>query len=237
MSINSEIIDNKIKEFNNTLEILINNNFGYFFSKRDLKDPRDTVLLMLLSKITKDFEAYVLLIDKRLGEPAAKLLRSIYHSYLWMRWILLNDNVSHYLKSSEYASLRMARSISGRGLVDLDSLENSEEARAKLDQEMEKKSFPSPETMAKETNCGDLHALIYPGLSAMDHGNMMFMGERLNDKKISISSDELNIIPFFFPASLLIEESTLLCKEWIEDKKIRDVILPNPKLHIFKTKL
>mgnify|MGYP006872493347 FL=1 len=192
--------------------------------------------MTLLSKTLKDFEAYVLLIDRRLGEPAAKLLRSMYHSYLWMRWILIDDNVSHYMKSSEYASLKMVRGISGRGLVDFGSLENSEEVKTKLNQEAEKISFPSPERMANETNCNDLHALIYPGLSAMDHGNMMFMGERLNDKQISISPDELNIIPFFFPASLLFEESTLLCKVWIEDKKIKNVELPNPKLHIFGKK-
>lgn len=230
MSVSSVIIDNKVAEIKSNLAIS-RKNFLSLSIKCDPNDSKDKILLMLWSKVIKDLDAFTLLIDSGLGESGAKLLRSVYHSYLWMRWILIGDNVVTYQKASEYSAIQMMRAIFQHGLASFDTAIKPDEVKNKLKQEIKKESFPRIEKMAVDTKVEKLHALIYPMLSAIDHGNMMFMGERLESKIVSIFPDELNIIPFFYPANLLLEESALLCKEWIENDTIRPFEIQIPNLH------
>ena len=57
-------------------------------------------------------------------------------------------------------------------------------------------------------------------LSAMSHGNFIFLGERSENKKISFEPDNLNILPFLGIANMLYTDSYKLAEQFIKENKI-----------------
>lgn len=193
--------------------------------KRNANDIRHQVVFISLVRVIKYFDAYLLLAENGYGEPAASLLRSIYEASLWMRWSVISDgNAQRYFDASKGEALRWGDKLFNRGLAQLANAPDQEEAKRLVKSSLKSFRLPTWEELAKDTGLADLHAVIYPMLSAMSHGSMLFLGERiLGDKSVSPEPDEMNIELFIPIANNVLLDCSRVCHDWIVNGRLRPV--------------
>jgi len=202
----------------------IKNRLDYLKEKTNKQDLQHQVLLISLARVVKYFDAYLGLAEKGFGEPAACMLRSIYEASLWMRWSLeKHENAEVYFNSSKAEAIRMVGKIVSKGLAQLKNAPDPELVKQLLKTEVKKYKLPSWDKLAKETGLDDFHTLVYPMLSAMSHGTMMFLGERLEKLEVSPYPDEINIKPFINIASILLIDCHGVCEDWIINGQLHPV--------------
>ncbi|MCK9209730.1 MAG: DUF5677 domain-containing protein [Ignavibacteriaceae bacterium] len=189
---------------------------------RNASDIQHQVLFINLVRVLKYFDSYLLLVQKGYGEPAAALLRSIYEANIWMRWSLVKpENAQLYFDGSKGDALRMIEKLLSRNLAKLSNAPDPEIVREQLRNKLKEWRLPRWDDMAVECGMGDIHAYVYPFLSAMSHGSWLFIGERLlDDKSVSPLPDEKNIEPFIPIANNILRDCYLLCDKWIRNKKL-----------------
>lgn len=182
------------------------------------------ILLILLARVCKYFSSYLILIKEGFGEPASNLIRSIFESSLWMRWILLdNSNAQKYFDLSKGEASRLASSNIGTGYFKIKNAPDPDAFKSLLEDESKNNKTPQWVDLAKETKMTLHYKLFYKPLSVMSHGTMMFLGERLVDKEIGPDPDDKNILPFFSLANNFTRDYMLVSKYWILEGKIREV--------------
>jgi hypothetical protein len=193
--------------------------------KRNPNDVQHQVLFVSLVRVLKYFDGYLILAKGGYGEPAACVLRSVYEASLWMRWSLINkENAQKYFDGSKGEALRMAEKVFSRGLAQLRGAPDQEEARQLIKSSIKSLKLPPWEDLARDCGQYDLHVLIYPMLSAMSHGSMLFLGERvLDDKSVSKVADEKNIEPFIPIANNVLRDCIFVCHEWIVNGRLHPV--------------
>lgn len=193
--------------------------------KRNPADVQHQVLFISLVRVVKYFDAYLMLAEKGYGEPAAALLRSIYEADIWMRWSLISrENAETYFNGSKDEALRMLESLLSRGFPQLAGMTDQARVRQLLGDRLKSHALPRWTKLARECGLEDLHALIYPMLSGMSHGNMLFLGERLHDGKlVSPTPDEKNVEPFIPIANNILRDCYLVCRRWIVDRELHPV--------------
>ena len=192
---------------------------------RNSHDVQHQVLFILLVRAIKYLDAYLFLARAGYGEPAISLVRSIYEASLWMRWSSKSkSNAEKYFDASKGESIRMANKLVSRNLARFTGPGNQKDFQEMLQDELAKTKFPTWEQLAAEVGQQDLHALIYPLLSAMSHGTLMSMGERLvKDKTLSPGPDSDNILPYISIANNVFNDCYLVCGEWVVNGKLRPV--------------
>ena len=190
---------------------------AFINQKRNPGDVQHQVLFICLVRVVKYFDAYLMLAEKGYGEPAAALLRSIYEASLWMRWSLISmENAETYFDGSKGEALRMLKSFFDRGLAKLTGIADQKRVEQTLGIRLKSYRLPKWAKLAEESGLADLHALIYPMLSGMSHGSMLFLGERvLDDKSVSPIPDEKNVEPFISIANNILRDCHLVCRQWI----------------------
>lgn len=193
---------NKLNEINN---------------KRNSNDIQHQVLFISLVRAIKYFDAYLQLAKSGHGEPSAALVRSIYEASLWMRWSLQSkQNAEVYFNASKGEAIRMINKLLSRHLIQITKYPDQKVASEMLNSHFKAVKLPSWVDLARQTGLEDLHALIYPMLSAMSHGSLLFMGERImKNKTISPMSDSYNILVFVPVANNVFRDCFLLCEKWI----------------------
>jgi len=186
-------------------------------------DVQHQVLVINLVRVLKYFDSYLLLVKSGYGEPAAVLLRSIYEANVWMRWSLVKPyNAQLYFDGSKGEALRIAEKWFSKNLATLNNAPDPDIMRERLRNKQKEWRLPRWDEMASECGMGDIHALVYPFLSAMSHGSWLFMGERiLENKTVSPFPDEKNIEPFIAIASNTLRDCYLVCEEWIIHNRLR----------------
>jgi len=198
------------------------NNLNRINDKRNATDVQHQVLFISLVRTIKYFEAYLQLARSGFGEPAAALLRSIYEASLWMRWSLQSkQNAEIYFGASKGEAIRMLKKLLNRGLIQLNKYPEEKVAREMLNSHLKAVKLPSWDELARQSGLEDLHALIYPQLSAMSHGSLLFIGGRNNI--ISPVADSENILSFIPVANNIFRDCYILCEEWILHGRLHPV--------------
>jgi len=202
----------------------IKNNLNMISEKRNKKDVQHQVLFISLVRVVKYFDAYLLLARNGYGEPAVCLLRSIFEASLWMRWSLKKyENAEIYFNASKAEAIRMLEITISKNLGRIKDTPDPELVRQLLKSKIKEYKLPGWHKMANDTDLGDLYAMIYPLLSAMSHGTMMFLGERVKNMEVSPEADQKNIKPFIAIAHNLLRDCYLVCRQWIINGKLRPV--------------
>jgi Family of unknown function (DUF5677) len=202
--------------------------YNSLIPKRDPTDLQHQILLLQLFRVIKYFDAYLMLAKNGYGEPAVNLLRSVFESSLWMRWIIINeDNANKYFNASKGEAIRIMQKLIGRGLATIKNSPDPELTKKMLNDEARNNILPKWEQISDETGMKDMYVLIYKFLSAMSHGSLLFLGERIINKTLSPNSDYDNIESFIAIANNLLRDCFLVSKIWIVEKKIRPA--PNVK--------
>jgi hypothetical protein len=189
---------------------------------RNPSDVQHQTLFVNLVRVLKYFDSYLLLVQSGYGEPAAALLRSIYEANIWMRWSLVKpENAQLYFDGSKGEALRTLEKLLSKNLAKLNNAPDPEIIRERLRSKLKEWRLPRWDDMAGECGMGDIHAYVYPFLSAMSHGSWLFIGERILDDKTGLPlPDEKNIEPFIAIANNTLRDCYLLCEEWIRNKKL-----------------
>lgn len=182
--------------------------------KRNPDDVQHQVLFISLVRVIKYFDAYLQLARTGYGEPAASLVRSVYEASLWMRWCLKSkENAETYFNASKGEAIRMINKLLSLKLKRLTDFPDNTVAQEMLSSRLKTLRLPSWDKLARETGLEGLHALVYPMLSAMSHGTLLFMGER--NKNVSPTPDSENILPFIPVAHNVFRDCCLVCEQWI----------------------
>ena len=198
----------------------------HLLEQRDPQNIRDQVLAISLTRILKYAEAFVLLGRSGYGEPAACLLRSVFEGYLWIRWsVLSQENAEAYFNSGKGEGIRMLDKLIGRGLVAIKNrisgeIPSPELIQAMLKDELKGSLAPAWVKMAKDADLSDLFALIYPILSGMAHGSLLFLGERMERATVSPDANWDNIGPFLPIANNLMLDSFRVTERWIRQREV-----------------
>jgi len=188
--------------------------------KRNPNDIQHQVLFICLIRVVKYFESYLLLAKSGYGEPAACILRSVFEALIWMRWSLIEyKNAEIYFNSSKSEAIRMTEKILSKNLAKIKNAPDPDKVKRLLKDIVKQYKFPDWEKMAKDSGLGDLYTLIYPVLSAMSHGSMMFFGSRLEKRELSPEPDCDNIIEFIPIANNVFRDCYLVSEEWILNGK------------------
>ena len=178
-------------------------------------------MLISLVRLIKYYESIIILYQNGYGEPANCILRSVFEGILWMRWSLINEeNASLYFNSGKNEMIKIAQKLTAKGLTCFEGSTEQEEIRGKLKKELEKYSFKNWSKMAEAVGLYNVYLNVYPMLSAMAHGNFLFLGERIETKKISFEPDNFNILPFLGLACMFYRDAFNLTNEFIKNKKI-----------------
>lgn len=200
------------------------NKLYFLEKKRNPKDLQHQVLFISLIRVVKYFESYLLLAKNGYGEPAACILRSIFEALIWMRWSLIDyKNAEIYFNSSKGEAIRMMEKILSKNLAKIKNAPDPDKVKRLLKDIVKQYKLPNWEKMSKDSGLGDLYTLIYPVLSAMSHGSMMFFGSRLEKRKLSPEPDCDNIIEFISIANNVFRDCYLVSEEWILDGKLHPV--------------
>jgi hypothetical protein len=199
-------------------------NYSYLVSKRKPDNLQHQILLILLARVCKYLDAYLLLTKNGYGEPSINLLRSIIESSLWMRWIVIKEeNAIRYCNSSKGESIKIAQKSIGRGLAKIKNVPDPSLIKKMLKDEIKKNTLPNWEKLAQDTGMMDYYVLFYKFISATTHGNLLAFGEALIDKNISPDPDYRNIEPYISLANNMLRDCLLVAQLWIEEGKIREV--------------
>ena len=192
--------------------------------QRIKNNHQHAALLLNIHRAIKYTDAYILLAWDGYGEPAACLLRSIFDANIQIRWFIKDyENAIKYFAAGQGGFIRSAEKIRSKGLLGKKKRENvdNREVKEALNSVLKVNKFRKWEDMAKDVGLDDLFASIYPVLSAMCHGNYMFLYERLSTEKIEFNyePDEKNIRIFVFFAYDILKDCYLVCREWIVNGK------------------
>jgi len=220
-------LPSEIKEKLEELEKLKDNaksNLYFLEKKRNPNDLQHQVLFICLIRVVKYFESYLLLAKNGYGEPAVCILRSIFEALIWMRWSLLDyKNAEIYFNSSKAEAINMCEILISKNIAKIKNVPDPEKVKQILKSRVKQNKLPCWKYMADKSGLGDLYALIYPFLSAMSHGTMMFLGDRLKKHELSPEADSENISLFIPIAHNIFRDCDLVCKEWILNGQLRPV--------------
>jgi hypothetical protein len=205
------------------LHAQIASDFAVVSESRNRQDRRDQALLVLMARVLKYFEAYLLLAREGYGEPAATLVRAIYEGCLWMRWCLDDPpNADRYFAVKPEVTRQLSK-LHKRGLLRMESLGSS--TQSKLTEVLQSKVTGGPphfEDMSIDCGMADLHALFYPTLCWMAHGSYLHLGER-SIKEVNWQPDMANIEPFVFVAKTFFDDCWQVYREWVQNRRIHPV--------------
>ncbi|KAF0148409.1 MAG: hypothetical protein FD143_2872 [Ignavibacteria bacterium] len=218
-------LDDAINDLENLSEE-VKHEYNVLLTKYDTNDLQHKILLMLLARVCKYFDAYLLLIKEGYGEPGSNLIRSIFESILWMRWIIISeDNAQKYFDLSKGELIRIALTNIGNGYFKPKNVPDTEAFKSLLKDESQNYKLPNWTELAKTTNMMKHYNLFYKYLATISHGTFMFLGERIVDLKISPDPDDKNILPFIVLANNFTRDCMLVTKIWILENKIREIPL------------
>jgi Family of unknown function (DUF5677) len=208
----------KIKELEE-LHTKIRLNCIVVIESRNSNSIQHQLLFVCLTRIIKYIEAFIILVKKGYGEPANCILRSVFEGVLWMRWSLISvENATIYFNSGKTEINKMMDKLIKGNLIP--KVYNNEEINKRIKKNSLGVPFPSWKTMADDVGLANYYLTVYPMLSAMSHGNFIFLGERSENKKISFEPDNLNILPFLGIANMLYTDSYKLAEQFIKENKI-----------------
>ncbi len=190
-------------------------------TKYDKTNVQHTVLMVSLARAIQYFDAYLDLVEKGFVEPSATLLRSIYHTLIWMRWSVLNmNNANIYFNIGLEEMKKMLKALQSRDILDFKNAPDPEKVKRLLKEITDKIDMPHISDMVKDIGYGDTHAMIYPTLAAISHGSLMLVN---NNKKFSYIPEGTDIEKYFEVANNLFRDCVLVCEEFIKDGTIRKV--------------
>ncbi len=195
--------------------------FDELVARRDSGNIRDQVATISLARILKYTDAFLLLVRNGYGEPAACLLRSVFEGYLWIRWSLLSaENAQTYFDSGKGEGIRLLEKLISRGLFEArdrssGKVPDKDLIRTMLKDELKGSRPPKWDDMAKQAGLSDIFVLIYPMLSGMAHGSLLFLGERMERGTVSPDANWDSIEPFLPMAHNLVLDSLRVTEHWI----------------------
>ena len=188
---------------------------------RDKSNIQQTVLLISLVRVIKYFDAYILLVENGFGEPASDLIRSMYHTLLWMRWSLISkENAEIYFNTGGEDLKRMLNKSIHRGIINIEGAEDPQKILETLYEMTKNINKPRVQQQADETGYSDTHMLIYTTLAGISHGSINLFK---NDKTCSYMPDDENIEPFFAIANNIFIDCTIVAEQYFKQGTIRPV--------------
>jgi hypothetical protein len=206
-----------LKKFNQEVK----DNYDRLVNNYDIDNLQNKAVVICLSKVCKDVDAYIILGELGYGEQSAIIIRSMFETTLWMRWVLISErNTKIFYDTPKVETKKMFNKIYGRDLVKLKNAPDPELIKKFLKEDLKHIIVPTTDDLAKDTNMEDLKALIYPQLSALSHGGYASHGEYIVKKTISPKPDYLNIIPFIPVVNNLLNDANLVAVNWLLYKKI-----------------
>ena len=214
----------EITEQVNGLERLVQackGRIDHLSEKRNPQDLRDQVLIITLARVLKYCDAYLLLARQGFGEPAACLLRSVLEGNLWIRWSLMSlDNAQRYFDAGKGEGIRMLDLLLSKNLMRIEHAPDPQLIRTMLKDSLKKERLPKWDVMANQAGLGDLYALVYPFLSAMAHGSLLFLGERMEKKTVSPDANWDNIGPFVPWVHNLVSDCLAVSERWVLHREV-----------------
>jgi hypothetical protein len=181
-------------------------------------DIRHRVLLTSLCRLVEYFDAYLFLAKRGYAEPSSVILRSCYEGYLWMRYsVISEENAQYYIDGSAEQIVSMGKKLIRQKLMQLNDTTNGNIIDSQIINNVKANEPPSWQKMANTTGLGDLHALIYPYLSSLSHGSIIFKRKRIvSDGILYPYSDPRDIEPFTEIAIIIFKDAYEVCSKWIK---------------------
>ncbi|MBK9331680.1 MAG: hypothetical protein IPM96_04555 [Ignavibacteria bacterium] len=187
----------------------------------DKNNSQQTVLLISLVRVIKYFDAYIMLVENGYGEPASDLIRSMYHTLLWMRWSLISkENADIYFNIGGEDMKRMLNKSINMGIINVEGPEDPKKTLEMLCDLTKKTYKPKVQEQAEETGYGDFHNLVYTTLAGISHGSINFLKE---NNTVSYMPDDENIEPFFAIANNIFIDCTIVAEQYFKQGTIRPV--------------
>jgi hypothetical protein len=216
----NKIIEEQITQFK-LVSIEAKKSIEYLNSIRNIKNIQHTVIIISFARVIQYFDAYIELVERGFVEPSATLLRSIYHTVIWMRWSLLSDNNAQiYFNIGQQELKRILNKLTSKKIVNFGNTPNQEETKTILKEITSKIPMPQVSDMAIDVGYGEYHALTYNTLSAISHGSLMFFDE---NKNISYLPNGNDIEKYFELANNFFLDCILISEEFIKNGTIRKV--------------
>lgn len=125
------------------------------------RSAEDKALTILAYRAIKFLNAYLLVARAGFWEPSAALIRSIYETYLWSRWVMIG-NGQFYLETGKIQAQLVAKKLKKHG----EWRYNDDIFSDKL------KNLPPWSEIAKQTDMESFHDTFYPSYSNYSHGNL-----------------------------------------------------------------
>lgn len=183
----------------------------------------DQALALLYCRALKFFDAYLCLIEARLGEPAAALVRSLYETSLLMRWVLRGEpQAIGFLLSGQDEARRHLRYVAGHLSAAGMKPPELPEQTVWSDEERRSPRPPGWEKLSGVVGLRDLHDLLYGMLSASAHGNLLGFGEEFIRGLVSGGPSPYNIAPLFPAANNVFLDCQRVYLTWIDERRIYD---------------
>lgn len=187
----------------------------------DKNNIQQTVLLISLVRVIKYFDAYIILVENGYGEPASDLIRSMYHTLLWMRWSLISkENAEIYFNTGGEDLKRMLNKSINRGIINIEGAEDPKKVLETLYERTKNINKPRVQQQADETGYSDTHMIIYTTLAGISHGSINLLKD---NKTISYMPDDENIEPFFVIANNFFIDCTIVAEQYFKQGTIRPV--------------
>ncbi|GMV42258.1 MAG: hypothetical protein AMXMBFR64_39740 [Myxococcales bacterium] len=192
-------------------------------SKRRREARTDQAIAFLFCRALKFFDAYVCLVEARLGEPAAALVRSLYETSLLLRWVVRGERnaVGFFVGGQDEGGRTVRRLTKLLASSDVD-LPDLPPPSVWTEEERRSPRPPGWEKLASAVGLGDLHDLIYGMLSAYSHGNAMGFGEHFARRTITGGPSPYDLQPLFPVANNVFLDCQRVYRTWIVERRVHE---------------
>ncbi len=154
------------------------------------------------------------------------MLRCIYETYLWTRWILIDPkNAQQYWDIGKREAARLTGKMVGQYEIKIrDFPKDSHVRQAYSDRQAKSIDLPDPSRLAATVGVQRLHDAVYPLLSWMTHGNILSLGEGMlastNGQSVPTGASELNVMLFDVMAARVGEACVEILETWSERHEV-----------------
>lgn len=200
---------NEIANFSESLKSCVRKHADQKIQKRS---PDDLAAMILAYRAIKFMDAYLLVARGGFLEPSAALIRSLYETYLYSRWVL-SGNGQMWLDAGKSQMLRVAAGLHKHNFLSPNTPGHSiltdpaAKAKAKADPQV-----PHWSELAKQTNMEQYHDLFYPHFSNWSHGN--FAGSVIDSQVTFLPDFSSMEFPVAVARGLAAQISTLFDEWW-----------------------
>jgi Family of unknown function (DUF5677) len=186
------------------------------------QERRDAIFRILCHRLIKFAQAAQLLRDQGYCEAGIVILRSIYETHLWMRWILKSEERSvQYWDVGRREAARHAGMLVDQYGINVGEVEDPETfQKVYSDTAAKHLELPRFSKLVRDGGLERLHGLVYPFLSWMAHGNPLSIGEGLllarDGKTLPAGASDLNSEAFDLLAGILSTATMQTVEAWAE---------------------